>query len=130
MNRRVIAVVPDLFFATRITATAKAAGVEVSLLGMPQALDRIRTDPPDLVLLDLNADGDAPALVRSLKDDARTRTVTVVAFGSHVETERLKAVREAGADHAMARSAFTHLLPQLLRGEPITRASGPGPEGV
>ncbi len=117
--RRVIAVVPDLFFASRITATAKAAGVDLSLLGMPQALDRITSEPPDLVLLDLNADGDAPALVRALKLNERTRSVSVVAFGSHVETERLKAVREAGAEYAMARSAFTVLLPKLLRGEPL-----------
>lgn len=119
--RRVIAVVPDLFFAARIAATGKATGVEVSLLGMPQALERISSDPPDLVLLDLHADGDAPALVRALKLDERTKGVTVVAFGSHVETERLKAVREAGAEHAMARSAFTRLLPELLRGDPLTR---------
>lgn len=121
--RRVIAVVPDLFFATRIAATGKATGVEVSLLGMPQALERISSDPPDMVLLDLHADGDAPALVRALKGDARTRGVTVVAFGSHVETERLKAVREAGAEYAMARSAFTRLLPELLRGEPLGRGA-------
>jgi len=120
--RRVIAVVPDLFFAARIAATAKAAGVEVSLLGMPQALERITSQPPDLVLLDLHADGDAPALVRALKQDTRTRAVPVVAFGSHVEHDRLQAVRVAGADHAMARSAFTKLLPQLLRGEPLGRA--------
>lgn len=121
--RRVIAVVPDLFFASRITATAKAAGVEVALLGMPQALERIASEPPDLVLLDLHADGDAPALVRALKQDTRTRGVQVVAFGSHVETERLKAVREAGAEHAMARSAFTRLLPRILSGEPIGRSA-------
>lgn len=121
--RRVIAVVPDLFFAARIAATGKATGVEVSLLGMPQALERISSDPPDLVLLDLHADGDAPALVRALKGDPRTKGVTVVAFGSHVETERLKAVREAGAEHAMARSAFTRLLPELLRGEPLERGA-------
>ena len=47
----------------------------------------------------------------------------MVAFGSHVEHERLQAVREAGADHAMARSAFTRLLPQILRGEPLGRAA-------
>ena len=121
--RRVIAVVPDLFFAARIAATGKATGVEVALLGMPQALERISSDPPDLVLLDLHADGDAPALVRALKSDARTKGVTVVAFGSHMETERLRAVREAGAEHAMARSAFTRLLPELLRGEPLERGA-------
>ncbi len=121
--RRVIAIVPDLFFATRIAATAKAVGVEVSLLGMPQALERITGQPPDLLLLDLHADGDAAGLVRALKQDPRTSALPMVAFGSHVEHERLQAVREAGADHAMARSAFTRLLPQILRGEPLGRAA-------
>lgn len=121
--RRVIAVVPDLFFAARIAATAKATGVEVSLLGMPQALERITSQPPDLVLLDLHADGDAAALVRALKSDPRTEGLPVVAFGSHVERDRLQAVRDAGADHAMARSAFTKLLPALLRGEPFGRTA-------
>jgi CheY-like chemotaxis protein len=117
MMRRVAAVVPDLFFAARIEATARAVGVELALLGPRQALDRITADPPALVLLDLHAEGDPVALVQALKADARTAAVPVVAFGSHVETERLRAVRAAGAEHALARSAFTTLLPELLRGE-------------
>jgi len=44
--RRVVAVVPDLFFATRIATTAQALGVELVACAAAEALAACRRDPP------------------------------------------------------------------------------------
>ncbi|HEV2104983.1 MAG TPA: hypothetical protein VGU27_04575 [Candidatus Eisenbacteria bacterium] len=114
--RRVLAVVPDLFFAARIVATAKAAGVEVELCALAAAAARCAASPPALVLLDLHAPGEPPELVRALKADPRTAGVPVVGFYSHVDDARRVAALAAGADAALPRSAFTARLAGLLSG--------------
>ena len=119
MSRRIIAVVPDLFFSTRILATARTVGVPVDLIPLPRALAACTEALPALVLIDLHANGDPMGLVRALKADARTREIPVVGFYSHVETALRRAALEAGIDEALPRSAFTQRLPELLSGAPI-----------
>jgi len=116
-TRRVVAVVPDLFFATRISATAREVGVALEILAPDAALAAIRNAPPSLVLLDLHAPGDPLALVRALRAGPETRTVPVLGFYAHVDQALRQAALEAGVDQALPRSAFTHMLPALLRGE-------------
>lgn len=118
MIRRILAVVPDLFFATRILATAKTVGVPVELVPLPRAAAACAETPPALVLLDLHASGDPLALVRTLKADERTRMIPIVGFYSHVETALRRSALEAGIDQALPRSAFTQRLPELLTGAP------------
>jgi hypothetical protein len=38
-----------------------------------------------------------------------------VAFGSHVQTERLQAARDAGCTNVLPRSRFSASLPELLQ---------------
>ena len=121
---RIVAVVPDLFFATKIEAVARAAGAELSIMPPGQALERCLADPPALVLLDLHAPGDPLALVRGLRTDARTRTVRIVGFYSHVEDELRRGALDAGIDEALPRSAFVGRLPGLLAGRTVTPATG------
>lgn len=115
--RRVVAVVPDLFFATRISATAEAAGVALEMPAVAAALERIREAPPALVIVDLHAPGDPLALVRALKADPATRRLPVIGFYSHVERALRAAALEAGVDEALPRSAFTVRLAAILGGE-------------
>lgn len=111
-----VALAADLMFASRIRGAAQAAGRDVKLATGEAALeDAVRAGAP-LVLLDLGRRGDMPALIRRLKADPATASVTVVAFGSHVDAVALTAARAAGADRVMARSAFVKALPGLLAG--------------
>jgi CheY-like chemotaxis protein len=116
-TRRVVAVVPDLFFATRISATAREVDVALELLSPDAALAAIRRVPPSLVVLDLHAPGDPLALVRALRAEPETRSVRVLGFYAHVDQALRQAALEAGVDEALPRSAFTRRLPALLRGE-------------
>jgi CheY-like chemotaxis protein len=115
-NRTVVAAVDDLMFGSRIRAAAQQAGV--SAMFVRNAEDLVaHAAGADLVLLDLNARWlDVPAAIRSLKGDAATASVPVVAFGPHVDGDSLVAAREAGADRVLARSAFVRSLADLLRG--------------
>ncbi|MGH7501100.1 MAG: hypothetical protein ACREL7_05010 [Longimicrobiales bacterium] len=115
--RSVILALPaDLMFASRIRATAQALGVDVDLHSRPAALlEAIRSGPPRLILVDLDARGwDASAVVREIRCDARNAGVQIVAFVSHVRDDAIQAAKDSGADRVLARSAFVRQLPDLL----------------
>ncbi len=109
----VIAVVPDLFFAAKLQAAARATGADLALVPPAQALERCAATPPARVLLDLHAAG-AIALVRTLKADARTTGIPLVGFYSHVEAALRTEALAAGVDQVLPRSAFVARLPALL----------------
>jgi len=114
----VIVAVDDLMFASRISSTAKALGVEIAFARSPEAIvEAVRTRAPRLVIFDLNSVKVRPLeAVAALKADATLAAVPTVGFVSHVQTELIAAAREAGVDQVMARSAFVTQLPQLLQG--------------
>lgn len=117
-SRRVLAVVPDLFFAAKIEAVAKSAGVAIAFAAPAAAAAACAADPPDLVLLDLHAGPGVPALVRALKAAPATAGIPLVGFHSHVDVETRNAALEAGLDRALPRSAFVTRLAGLLAGDP------------
>jgi CheY-like chemotaxis protein len=108
----VVAVVPDLMFASKIRGAAVQAGVAVVFVrSAPELLERAAG--ARLVLLDLETRWlDAGTAIRALKQEANA--ARVVAFASHVLGEILTAARGAGADRVLARSAFVRELPDLL----------------
>jgi CheY-like chemotaxis protein len=109
----IVAVVPDLFFAAKLQATARATGMELVFAPPDQALERCAAATPVRVLLDLHAAG-ALELARALKADARTARIPLVGFYSHVETTLRADALAAGVDEALPRSAFVTRLPALL----------------
>lgn len=115
--RRVVAVVPDLFFAARIAGAADHLGVSLALPAPDAARETIRGEPPQLVILDLHAPGDPLGLARALRADPATRSLPIVGFYSHVDQALREAALAAGLDQVLPRSAFTRRLPALLAGE-------------
>jgi hypothetical protein len=107
----VIALVRDLIFASRITATAAAVGVPVTLVRDPNTMDGVPA--AKLLIVDLNLEG-------AIEAARQWRTVTggvVTGFVSHVDTATITAARAAGIDRVLARSRFVEVLPQVLSGE-------------
>jgi uncharacterized protein len=105
---------PDLFFAVRIEGAARAAGARPVIVESAAALWDAIEAWPVLVLIDLAAASGWDEVVRRAKSLPEFRAIPIVAFGSHVDTDTLKAARQAGCDHAWARSHFTTELPQLI----------------
>lgn len=105
---KVIALVTDLMFGSRITAEAKAAGAQVQILRKPEQLSDCEGD---LLLADLNLEGAASAAASWAAAQGRR----VVGFVSHVDSAAIAAAREAGVQEIMPRSRFVQILPQILR---------------
>ncbi|HSP64050.1 MAG TPA: hypothetical protein VLQ90_13770, partial [Pyrinomonadaceae bacterium] len=115
----VIAVVDDLFFASKIRGTAEQLGVTVSF---PRAIDTLMEaalrDQPALIICDLHATRIDPiALARQLKTDEHLRSIPLLGFFSHVQTELQRQAQQAGFDQVIPRSAFTKHLPEILSGK-------------
>ncbi len=97
----------DLIFFSRISATAVAAGLSVrQARAMASAIALATASPPGGVLIDLHTEGlDVPKLLAELQAVCAVMPRTI-AFGSHVDVERLKAAREAGIERVLPRSQF------------------------
>ncbi|HEX5702893.1 MAG TPA: hypothetical protein VFX97_06820 [Pyrinomonadaceae bacterium] len=112
----VIAVVDDLFFASKIRGTAGQVGARVQFSrSIPDAVAKARQEAPALIIADLNAGCcDVLELARALKSDEALAGVVLLGFFSHIQTELQQAAVAAGYDRVMPRSAFTMKLAAIL----------------
>ena len=98
---RVVAVASDLLLGSKVEATLKAAGHDVSL---SPALAEAPLEGAELIVADL--DSEAPeALVG--------HGVPVLGYYSHVDVEIKRTADAAGVDLAVPRSRMARELPQL-----------------
>lgn len=121
----VVIVEEDLFFSIRLEDVVRAAGGEPVTVGVAEELaPAVDRTFPVLVLVDLKTPGDWETGIRQCKMKPQTRQTPIYAFGSHVDVETLQRARQAGADHAWARSRMMEELPRLVQRHihPPTRA--------
>jgi predicted metal-dependent hydrolase len=112
----VVCLEPDLFFAARLDDVIRACGGHPVIVDTPeQFVAAVDHHFPVLALLDLNAAGDWEMAIRRCKLRPHTAQTPIVAFGSHVEVKTLKRARQAGADHAWARSKMMEELVPLVQ---------------
>lgn len=110
----------DLIFASKVGSTAKALNVgarptrnsDALQARLDQVDDGKLNEPVTGVIVDLGLADTAMQLIHLAK--SHHAQPTVVAFGSHVDTDALRGARDAGADFVMPRSAFTQSLPELV----------------
>ena len=116
MSRYIIAAIDDLFFASKIKATAEELGVEVKFVrnttGVAESAKQRR---PDLIIVNLHADY-ALEIGKNMIDDDELKLIPLLGFYSHVQTELQQQAREAGYKHVLPRSAFAARLPDILTG--------------
>ena len=112
----VLIAVDDLLFSSKIRATAKQVGVDLTFARTPSdIIQQARTLRPSLVIFDINsAKADPINTVAALKADPELKDIPTTGFVSHVNTALILAARQAGMDEVMARSAFAANLPQIL----------------
>jgi hypothetical protein len=116
----------DLLWATRIKRLAEDLGLLCRPVRNPDMLrDRLSEGPVAGLIVDLEAPeaeavlaAAAPATSAEADADsaasALSRPRRVVAFGPHVDRERLQMARDRGAE-TLTRGAFEATLPQILR---------------
>lgn len=116
MNRNILAVLSDLMFTVKIQEAAKRAGFEPVFVRSQQDAIAHAKQKPAVIILDLNDAAVRPLdLIAELKGDPETRSIPLVGFVSHVQTELRQAAQEQGCDVVLARSAFSQNLPSLLK---------------
>ncbi len=118
MSRIIIAVVDDLFFASKIRGTAEQVGVSVSFARSVDALiETASRDQPSLIICDLQAQKIDPIqLAKRLKGDEHLRAIPLLGFFSHVQIELQRQAEAAGFERVQPRSAFTKNLAEILTG--------------
>ena len=106
----VLALVRDLLFSTKITATARALSVPCQVVRDPHNLASAGQSP--MLLVDLNLPGsiDAASCYQRTYPDSQ-----VIGFVSHTDAATIRRAREAGIDRVLARSAFVDQLETLMR---------------
>ena len=116
MNRmRALGQIRDLFFRTKIDASAEALGVDtVYASTLAAARARCAELAPAVVFADLSDQnfpgGETAASLRQSAPEAK-----LIGFASHVDLKALQAAREAGFDLVLSRQEFTARLPELLK---------------
>ncbi len=100
----------DLIFSSRITGTARAHGGTLTVFRDAEKLLDSFSEDPLAIILDLhNATLDLPVLLACVLGYFKY-IPKVIAYGSHVDAERLHAARTAGCDLVLPRSAFVKRL--------------------
>jgi len=115
----ILAVVDDLFFASKIRGTGEQIGTQIHFVkSIDAAISKARDEAPALVIVDLNAGCcDAVELARAFKADDSLNAIPLLGFFSHVQIELQQAALAAGFDKVMPRSAFTKNLISILQGQ-------------
>jgi hypothetical protein len=100
---RVLAIAPDLMFASRIEATLGAAGHDVRLAS--SVAEASGLDAVDLLVADLD---------REPAEGVVGLGVPVLGFYSHLNTETREAAEAAGVDLVVPRSRMARDMPALV----------------
>ena len=119
MIRTVIAAVDDMFFVSKIRETAKALGMVVKF---PRTLEALRAtineELPGLILVDLHNQKLNPIEVANeLRSHDKSRSVPLLGFFSHVQTDLQRQALEAGYNEVIPRSIFARDLANILAGD-------------
>jgi hypothetical protein len=136
---RVLALVPDLMFGSRVQSSLAAAGHEVELLASQEALrarlaDASQQARADVLVVDLTGELDGARVLADLPDhalpgalsDGRYRGLHTLAFYSHVEAHVRGRAVQAGFDLVVPRSRMARegaeLVSRLVGGPPNSAA--------
>ncbi len=112
----ILCVVDDLLFASKLTTTARALGVDLAFeRAAASIVSRVRQDRPALVIFDLNSAKLRPLeAIGEIARDVTLGQVRMLGYVSHVDSATITAARAAGVHEVLARSAFVEQLGGIL----------------
>ena len=118
-HRTIIAAVDDMFFASKIRATAEQLNVDIRFArNLDSVLTAARETSPALIVADVQSQKiDAVALAKALKADDELRHIQLLGFLSHVLVDLQREAIDAGFDKVIPRSVFSRDLAAILAGE-------------
>lgn len=114
----ILAVVSDLMFASRISATARAADIacrcctgESALRDAINALENTETFSHLLIDMSLPIEAASSLIMKAASRDPKPR---IIAFHSHVRADLHQAAKVAGADEIIPNSRLAERLNQIV----------------
>jgi hypothetical protein len=127
---RVLALVPDLMFGSRVLSALSAAGHETELLADEARLRerlRERGEPAaEVLVVDLtDAALDGAAIVRSLLDGGELAGIRTLGFYSHVDAPARERAERAGFDLVVPRSRMAREGAELVARLAAPQVSAP-----
>ena len=116
MQKKVLAVVSDLFFSVKLTDAAKRSGLSLEFVKEPNDVLEKAQEKPSLIIFDLNLESAEPLkLIAKLKGKSETKGISLIGYLSHIQGELKQQAQDAGCDMVLARSAFSQNLPQIFK---------------
>ena len=113
---RVVALVPDLMFGSRVLEMLEGAGHEVTLTGQEDEA-RIEAEFADVLVVDLTTDAvDGLMLVDSMAAGGELHGRRTLGFYSHVEADVPDRAQRAGFDLVVPRSRMNREGTELVAG--------------
>jgi CheY-like chemotaxis protein len=101
---RIVALVPDLLFGSKLVSMLEKAGHEVSLCSGEEEV-WARSEGADVLVVDLTTDEvDGATLVDSMRAGGELRDTSTLAFYSHVDDATRRRAQEVGFDLVVPRS--------------------------
>ncbi len=115
-KNKIIAVMDDLFFSSKIREAAKPLGLNIEFIKNADGLiERLESQKPSLVIFDLNSKAcNCTEIIKSLKSSPALKGIPVLGYLSHVQTELNEEADKVGCDLVLPRSKFSKDLKEIL----------------
>lgn len=111
---RIVALVPDLLFGSKVVSMLQSAGHDVTLCSAEDEA-RARAEEADVLVVDLTTDAvDGATLVDSMRAGGELRGTPTLAFYSHVDAAVRRRAEEVGFDLVVPRSRMAREGAQLV----------------
>src|SRR6266508_7032674 len=101
MSKTLVACLDDLFFRSKIEATARHLNVPLRFTQAKDLVEECRGGKCAAVLLDLSANGEPLEAVRRLRAEEQTRDLPIVGFLSHVDRDLAGRAEGAGVTRVL-----------------------------
>ena len=115
-GKKIVAVLDDLFFSSKIIEAAKSLELNLEIAKNTNGLiEKLESQKPSLLIFDLNCKVCNPLeTITNLTTSTTLKDVPTVGYLSHVQTELGKQATKAGCDLVLPRSKFSKDLRAIL----------------
>jgi ActR/RegA family two-component response regulator len=114
-RKRILALVDDLLFASRIEGTLGASGYAVRTAPITaEAATIAREWEPDGIVVGFGGNADWEGMIRAIRAENALAERPLLAFGPHVDTVGRAAATAAGATRVVTNGAFFNRMPDVI----------------
>ncbi|HZI66274.1 MAG TPA: hypothetical protein VFF17_06885 [Thermoanaerobaculia bacterium] len=114
MTRSIVACVDDLFFRSKIEATARHLNVPLRFTEAKDLAKAVAPEDTAAVLVEISDGGTTLDAVARLRQNNATKDLPVIGFLRHTDRELARQAEAAGLTKVLPRSEFSETLPDLL----------------